>query len=765
MKPDAEKSRSELLAELVSLRGRVTELEGPDQAGPGTRTGASRPSTDVFAQTTELIRTLSTQGKAQDILRRLINQMRDWSGCDSVGIRFREGLDYPYFETRGFSEEFVQMENRLCITGSDGRPVLDKNGNPRLECMCGNVIQGRTNPDLPFFSGRGSFWSNGTTALLAGSTEADRQSSTRNRCNGVGYESVALVPLRSGEKTYGLLQFNDHREGRFTPELIAFLEFMAESVAMALSRLEADESLRESALKFHQLFNAAPVSLCLVNSAGAILDCNDRFRQMFGQAPEDIANLQQWGAMACPDPDSRQRMMAAWDQAVGQSAGRLPPGAPMACAITDRTGQARIVEISGASLDERFLAVIPDVTESKRVEEALRQAKEQAEASTCAKSEFLANMSHEIRTPLNGILGMLQVIAMSSPTPEQAECVSAAMQSGQRLTRLLTDILDLSRIEAGKIEIVESEFSPLALLRGMVDVFLAVSMEKNMPLRAALDSATPETLIGDELRLTQILTNLLGNAFKHTDQGEVTLGLAVFPGQTPSRCRLVLTVSDTGQGIPEDKIATIFESFKQIDGSITRTRQGAGLGLSIVQRLVELMHGDITVTSTVGQGTTFRCSVECGLPVAESDSPDTTPVMERPFANLSRRILVVEDDETSAMAIKRLLEKAGHVAVIAKEGKACLDLLSSRPFNLILMDIQMPVMGGVGATREIRNPDRFGPRSSIPIIALTAHAMRGDKERFLEAGMDGYVSKPVDLTELNTVMERVLASKEKTSGL
>ena len=402
------------------------------------------------------------------------------------------------------------------------------------------------------------------------------------------------------------------------------------------------------------------------------------------------------------------------------------------------------------------------ITERKLVETQLIELKDKAEAANKAKSEFLANMSHEIRTPLNGIVGMLQIVQMSGPTPDQAEYLTMAQVSSQRLAQLLSDILDISRLEVGKIIIVAKEFSPAATCKGVKDIFLAVSREKNLPLRTILEPSVPKTLVGDELRITQILTNLVGNSFKYTDHGEVKVTLATLPGEIPTKCRLLMTVSDTGIGIPEGKLIDIFEPFTQADGSYTRKYQGAGLGLSIVHRLTKIMNGNISVESEVGKGTTFHCWVECGLshPVGFVKSNQAESKTIRTMTGKTKfKILLAEDDAVNLISTKRLMENEGHTVLAVTDGQLALQALVSNDFDLIFMDIQMPVMDGVEATRAIRSSTMLGAKTHIPIIAMTAFAMVGDKEKFLEAGMDDYISKPVDIDALNQSIERVVATK------
>ena len=260
----------------------------------------------------------------------------------------------------------------------------------------------------------------------------------------------------------------------------------------------------------------------------------------------------------------------------------------------------------------------------------------------------------------------------------------------------------------------------------------------------------------------QILVNLVGNAIKYTMRGNIDVELSVIPGDEANRCKFKMTVSDTGVGISADKLDTIFEPFRQIDGSITRSYQGAGLGLAIVQRLVQLMDGTITVESEAGKGTTFTCTVECGIPDAKQAE---TPQYDEKLAHLPKktfwRVLVAEDEETNALTARRMLEKSGHEVVIAVDGKTCIEELSAQNFDLILMDIQMPVMDGKEACTAIRGSTSLGDKAHIPIIALTAYAMAGDKERFLAAGMDDYIAKPFNFSDINSTIGRVMAAKNQ----
>jgi signal transduction histidine kinase/CheY-like chemotaxis protein/PAS domain-containing protein/HPt (histidine-containing phosphotransfer) domain-containing protein len=402
----------------------------------------------------------------------------------------------------------------------------------------------------------------------------------------------------------------------------------------------------------------------------------------------------------------------------------------------------------------------------RRMEEKLvaanslaEEAKTMALDASRAKSRFLANMSHEIRTPISGILGLAEMIITTGLTSEQRKNMDMIRGAARSLLGIVNDVLDISKIEAERMELAPEDFDLRTLMETVVGPFMPQADQRGLLLRHRVDPDAPARVHGDPDRLAQILVNLLGNAMKFTERGlvELTVKVAV---REPERTCLLFTVRDTGAGIPADKLEAVFDSFTQVDNSVRKKHQGTGLGLTIARELVEMMDGVIRVDSEPGEGTTFTFTAWFGMPrKAEAEAPKGASPMPR---GLHLNLLLAEDNPLNQKFLTHFLTMFGHTVTVAGNGLEALEVLRrrGREIDLVLMDIQMPEMSGIEATRAIRESDGRAFDPAIPIIALTAYAMKDDRERMTRAGMDDYVSKPVDMKELSTAIARNMPATE-----
>jgi PAS domain S-box-containing protein len=419
--------------------------------------------------------------------------------------------------------------------------------------------------------------------------------------------------------------------------------------------------------------------------------------------------------------------------------------------------QVIVVHRNGRGEPEFASTVMRDLRREKEAETRLRAAVEAAEEGSRTKAEFLATMSHEIRTPLNGVIGMADLLVQLNLNPEAREMAETIRSSGESLLTLLNDILDFSKIEAGKVTLEARPFAVIQETRRAVRLFESMAQSKNVNLEVEIGDGVPEHIVGDLVRYKQILTNLVSNAIKFTEAGRVIVRLE----HRLALGTLELEVQDSGIGMSEDQIARLGRAFTQADASTTRRFGGSGLGLSIMKGLVELMRGRWEVESEPGRGSVFRVVMP-----AIAGSADSLPAVSPQNGPVRRvgRVLVAEDNAVNRRLVELVLRSVADEVVMVEDGKAAVEALIARNFDVVLMDGQMPIMDGQEATRLLRQIEAREGRPRTPVIALTANALPGDREAFLECGMDGFLTKPLRAFELYTTLEQVLGPARPRSS-
>ena len=538
-------------------------------------------------------------------------------------------------------------------------------------------------------------------------------------------------------------------------------------VALDISASKTGEiALRESERRLANIIDFLPDATVVIDKDGRVIAWNRAIEKMTGLKAEEILGKGDY-EYALPfygesrpilidianKPDSA--IEARYDDIKREENGSLVGEAYMPSL---KGGVAYLLGSASALYDSDgnywgAIESIRDITERKHAEEELQRSKEEAESATRAKSEFLANMSHEIRTPMNAVIGLTGLLLDESLTLGQREYVEIIRSSGDTLLAIINNILDLTKIEAKMVELEYQPFNLQSCIEASLDLVAASAQEKGLSVEYTVEENMPSIILGDPTRLSQILINLLNNAVKFTENGGVSVSVSS-EWLEGDGFELHFAVKDTGIGIPEDKMSRLFLSFSQIDSSIARKYGGTGLGLAISKRLAEMMQGKMWVESEVGRGSTFHFTIQvepvlCG-PI-DIVQPETLPTSDRQgYLDHSLTILLAEDNLVNQIVTKKMLDKLGYRAEVAANGKEVLQALEARDYDVIFMDVQMPEMDGLEATKEIR---QRWPEGGPKIIAMTASALKGDREECLAAGMDGYISKPTRMVAIREALE------------
>jgi PAS domain S-box-containing protein len=526
-------------------------------------------------------------------------------------------------------------------------------------------------------------------------------------------------------------------------------------------RLHSESQLKSERDRFREVINALRDGFCLLSPEGDVKHMNPAAQLIFPRSEEvGVNNILNHFIITSPEAGrqrSSQEVLEILQQGkvVGDEDAQL------------KTTSGEIVEVSvllypiGQDKNKEYVLIWRDTSVRKKVEREIRQAKELAESANKAKSDFLAKMSHEIRTPMNGVLGMAEMLNETSLDENQSRFVNTIYSSGEQLLTIINDILDLSKIEAGKIELDHDSFDLMKTIDDMCALLKPTAIAKGLDPIGVMPESIPY-LKGDASRLIQILTNLIGNAIKFTDAGNINFSVIPLEERSDdsSKYWIRFSIEDTGIGMTPDQLKHVFKAFHQADGGVTRKYGGTGLGLAISQQLAVKMGGSLQVESEYGKGSKFWFD----LPFEVDENAELLPEKPRGHEHVIDvvpindqqpiEVLVVEDNKVNQIVAEAMLESLGYLVTFADNGEDAIRLFDSERYHIVLMDCQMPVMDGFTATRLIRQKEQNESLPATPIVAVTANAMEGDEATCLAAGMDDFISKPYTLDALSSALKR-----------
>jgi PAS domain S-box-containing protein len=507
--------------------------------------------------------------------------------------------------------------------------------------------------------------------------------------------------------------------------------------------------IQQQKQEFEAIFYTSKDGIAIFDLESHFLDTNTAYEEMLGFTKSELKSK---SCLDLSTPEDYERSKNAMQQVINLG---YITNFEKSCYTKD--GRVITVDMSMTLMPDkkRIVASVRDITESTKLKNELVKQKEFAQRANHAKSEFLANMSHEIRTPLNGILGFVDILRENIKDAQNLQYLNIIHNSSQHLLGVISDILDLSKIESGKLEVELASFNPKEELMGSINLFSAKASEKNIYLDYTLSDSLPEHIISDALRIKQTLSNLLSNAIKFTAQGK-----KIFVHIDYVDKQLTISVKDEGIGIAKEKLGRIFEAFSQENVSVARKYGGTGLGLSICKRLVELLGGTIKVESTLNEGSIFTFSIP--VQSAQKLSTQSAPEIN---TTLKGHILLTEDNSANQMYMSVILKKFGLSFDIASDGLQAIEMFQKAHYDLVLMDENMPNMNGIEATKQILAYEQKTNQPHTPIIALTANALKGDREKFLGAGMDEYLTKPVEKKKLLVCLNKFLQKEGENMGI
>jgi PAS domain S-box-containing protein len=588
----------------------------------------------------------------------------------------------------------------------------------------------------------------------------DNRADERDILDRQNIQSLLVVPMLNAGDLFGFVGFDSVRSRRaFLAGERSLLASVADIICASLVRREAAEQvsaahrkLQEKERRLADIIRGTNAGTWEWNVQTGEVVCNDRFFEILGYAPGEITPSEEaWKGLCHPED-----VATAQERLSGHFAGEIDFHV---CEerLRHRDGHwvwvLTLGRVSSWTADGRpqlMSGTHIDISDRKAQEAALRQAREEAEAANHAKSRFLANMSHEIRTPLNGVLGMAEVLDASLTEPAHRQKLGIIRDSGALLLDLINDILDLSKIEAGHVELEQRPFRPGALLHRIDAAYMLKADTKGIGFTVTSEGDVETMRLGDEARVMQILHNLCSNAIKFTERGQVSVAL---DGRRDDL--IVITVADSGIGMTPEQAMRIFDEFTQADASTTRRFGGTGLGMTITRRLVDLMGGDIAVDSTLGKGTRVTVSLPLGSASGpEAQDVDSAPPLKAPLTGL--RVLAAEDNEINRMVLDAMLTQLGIAATFVEDGAAAVAACAAAPYDLLLIDISMPVMDGVEALRHIRVLPEDNASRGAPAVAITANALQHQVQEYLAAGFDGHVAKPIDVATLEAALRQAV---------